>query len=344
MTVLAPAINGHDVVSLEELPERAFRPVRAIELLAKRISPIRWAVEDIIPEGLVLLAGKPKMGKSWLALALGLSVASGRSLIDGMTVQQGDVLYLGLEDTERRLRDRLRLLLGDRYPPEGLELVTSCPRLDQGGSQHIAAWLEAHPQARLVVVDTLALVRTPPRARASLYQEDYDALRTLKQLADARRITLLVVHHLRKGSAEDPLDEISGSTGLTGAADALLVLQRTRGQSEALVRVTGRDVEEQELPLRFDAETGRWSIQRAKPSPTHPPQPRPAQRRAASAARAAVRCVLETAAAPLSPGEISAQTGTSLAATRVLLSQMARAGEIERPARGQYCAMASTAA
>jgi hypothetical protein len=303
-----------------------------------------WAVEGVVPEGLVLLAGKPKMGKSWLALALALSVAGGSSLIEGVTVQQGGVLYLGLEDTERRLRDRLRLLLGDHYPPEGLELVTSCPRLDLGGRQHIAAWLEAHPQARLVVVDTLALVRTPPRTRASLYQEDYDALRALKYLADARRISLLVVHHLRKGSAEDPLDEISGSTGLTGAADALLVLQRTRGQSEALLHVTGRDVEEQELPLRFDAESGRWSIRRARPPSAPPPQPRPATRRAASVARSALLCVLEAAHGPLSPAQISAQTGKSPAAVRVLLSQMAQAGEIEHPARGQYCAMASTAA
>jgi len=123
-------------------------------------NPTRWAVPGILPEGVCILAGKPKVGKSWLALDLALSVGAGREVLAMIPVEPGPVLYLALEDTARRLTKRLRILCREA-PPSCVEIITECPRLGMGGEDVLQGWLRDHPEARLIVIDTLA--RFPAR-------------------------------------------------------------------------------------------------------------------------------------------------------------------------------------
>ena len=140
--------------------------ISATDLLKKQFSPVAWAVDGILPEGAFILGGRPKMGKSWLSLSIALAVATGGKALGRAAVQAGDVLVLALEDSERRLQERLRLLLaGDASADVSrLTMRTDCPRLDKGGTLVVQSWLESHPGARLVVVDTLAKVK--PRRRS----------------------------------------------------------------------------------------------------------------------------------------------------------------------------------
>jgi len=233
------------------------------------LPPIRWIVPDLLPEGLTILAGKPKMGKSWLALALALAVASGTAVLGQGPLERGPVLYLALEDHERRLQRRLAQLLDDAPAPRLHELLTACPRLHEGGVAVLEKWLLRRAGARLLIVDTLAKVRTPTPPRTGIYEADYEALRDLKRLADAHAVALLLIHHLRKQPATDVFDQVSGSTGLTGAADSVLVLQRERGSSAAILHVSGRDVDERQVRLTFDRERARWLA--APHTALHPP-------------------------------------------------------------------------
>jgi hypothetical protein len=232
-------------------------------LLAWELPPVRWVVPEILPEGLTLLAGKPKLGKSWLALSLALSIAAGGVALGKQPVPQGDVLYLALEDNARRLQARTRQLLASMTEvPDGLDFALDWPRLTDGGLSHLEEYLRTHPNTRLVVIDTWAKVapKTDTR-RCTQYEGDYDALTPLKKLAETYHVSILAVHHLRKTGASDVLDEITGSTGITGAVDGTLILKRERGQMDATLFVTGRDVErEQELALRFEAETAQWRL------------------------------------------------------------------------------------
>ena len=226
-------------------PERNGRipeTVTAADLMATELPPVRWGVRGVLPEGVTLLAGKPKLGKSWLALGLCVAVAAGGVALGTRQVEQGDVLYLALEDNRRRLQKRLgKMLCGPA--PEGLEIATAWPKLDEGGVEALGAWLGEHPEARLVAVDTLAKIR--PRTRGqNVYQDDYAALEELLPLAAEHEVAIVVVHHTRKMAAADPLDEISGSTGLTGGVDGVLVLKRDRGKADAVLHVDGRDIEE----------------------------------------------------------------------------------------------------
>src|SRR5262249_18337805 len=139
-----PLINGrHGAVDLA-----AVELLSAPDLLELELPPLRWAVEGVLPEGLTMLVGKPKIGKSWAVFSLAVAVATGGRALGQIAVEQGDVLYLALEDGKRRLKSRLRAMLGTTAPPPGLTLSTRWPRLDQGGLTLLDAWLDQHAHAK----------------------------------------------------------------------------------------------------------------------------------------------------------------------------------------------------
>jgi RecA-family ATPase len=229
-------------------------------------------VHDLLPVGLTLLAGKPKHGKSWFALSAALAIASGGQVLDTYEVERGEVIYMALEDTEYRLQERVRQLLATHSTsltlsdtPTGIEFALAWPRLEQGGLEQLEAYIEVHPRLRTIIVDTWAVVAPHPKGSVRpQYEGDYAALTPLKRLAEAHHLAIMLVHHLRKAGAQDVIDEITGSTGMAGAADAILILKRERGQEQGSLFVTGRDIPERFLPLRFDAASGLWRLDRTQ--------------------------------------------------------------------------------
>jgi hypothetical protein len=312
---------------LSSVPEefrKAPKPetVTAVDLMAAQLPPVRWGVRGVLPEGVTLLAGKPKLGKSWLALGLCVAVVAGGVALGTRQVEQGDALYLALEDNRKRLQMRLGKML--RGPaPEGLEIATAWPKLDEGGVEALEAWLQEHPEARLVAVDTLAKIR--PRTRGqNVYQEDYAALEELLPLAAEHEVAIVVVHHTRKMAAADPLDEISGSTGLTGGVDGVLVLKRDRGKADAVLHVDGRDIEEHaEYALKWDAETAGWTIVGD------------AEEYRMSEERKEIFGVLTEADEFLSPGEVADVLGKPRNTIKQRLWRMAQDGQVENQ-NGKY--------
>lgn len=227
------------------------------ELMVKEIEPIRWVVDGLIPEGLTILAGKPKLGKSWLALAVSLSICAGEEAL-GHHTDKAEVLYVALEDGERRLQDRVRILGGENHSNGALSRFhyrTLWPSLDQGGLAALEEWMGKHADTRLVVVDTYGKMRgdLPGKDR---YQEEYAVLGALQTFATTHRCAVLLVHHLRKQGADDWLEQLSGTQAITGSADTLLGLFRERGVMDATLRLVSREIDEKDLALRFDG--GRW--------------------------------------------------------------------------------------
>lgn len=295
----------------------------AAELLNVEFPPVRWAVPNLLAEGLNLLAGAPKLGKSWLALNLAVSVASGSAALGKVDVDEGDVLCLALEDPGRRLQSRLRMVLGDRPGPDRLTLATTCDPMPEGGDQ-IRRWLDAHPDARLVIVDVFGKVRGRPDARQDRYTADYSSVSELKKIADDAGVCMLVVHHTRKMASEDFLDAVSGTQGLAGAADAVLVLTRSRGAAGAVLKVTGRDVEEAEHALDFDATTGRWRLLDG-----------PASDYGMSAERRAILDALRDEPG-LGPTAIADKSGVRLGSVKHLVRKMVDDGQLDTDGAGHY--------
>ncbi len=240
-------------------------PFTLQHLLEVPFSPLHWTIPHLVPEGLLLLVGKPKQGKSWFALQLALAVAAGSTMFQSYQANQRDVLYLALEDTPQRLQSRTKQLLAAmKTMPTGLEFAVQHARLGEEGLANLEAYLQAHPKLGLIIIDTWTKLAplSSPRGRTQ-YEVDYAALTPIKQLADTYHLSILVIHHLRKASGRDVLDEITGSTGFAGAVDGIFLLKREREQDEATLFVTGRDLQEQTLSLSFDPTTGQWAVTEA---------------------------------------------------------------------------------
>lgn len=227
------------------------------------LPPLRYVVPGILPMGLGLLVAKPKVGKSWMVLDLVLSVAAGSPFL-GFPVNQSGTLYLALEDGKSRLQSRQRKIMGaNAVYPENAYFATKAPRIDEGLLDWPSQFLSDKPDIHLVVIDTLAKVKSikPPRANENLYLSDYEFSGQLKEFADKRGICILIVHHTSKGNKSDSFDKVNGSTALMGAADFTFVLDDVdRERREATLNITGRDIECQELAVRLDPETMRWSM------------------------------------------------------------------------------------
>ena len=294
----------------------------AAALQRKEFPPVSYVIPGLIPEGLSILAGRPKIGKSWLALDLGLSVALGRDCLGERKATSGDVLYGALEDNPRRLQRRIDKILSPFKTewPERLTLATTWLRLDQGGVDHIAQWAGSVTAPRLVILDTLAGVR-PIRTRDG-YTEDYESLAALHRMANQRGLAVLVLHHTRKLEADDPIDTISGTLGLAGCADTALVIARTAQGTTLYIR--GRDVEEAEHAISFDKLTCRWSILGE------------ASEIRRSTERARILDALAEATMPMGPSEIATATGMKNDNVRYLLHRMTQDGEVISRQRGQY--------
>lgn len=295
----------------------------ADELMRIDFPPTRWAVPGLVSEGVNLLVGSPKLGKSWLALNLGVAVASGGRALSSIPVDQGDVLYLALEDTGRRLQSRLGAVLAGEPAPARLHLATECEPLPTGGSLRIADWLETHPDARLVIVDVFTKVRGAAPHNVGQYEADYGAMSALKAIADHAGVPCVVVHHTRKQDATDYLDTVSGTHGLAGAADAIMVLTRSRGSASATLKVTGRDIEEATHALDFDHATGTWALLDG-----------PAQDYEMSDTRRRVLSLLRHAE-PMSPKAIADELEIKDATARQTCKRMADDGQIDT-AEGLY--------
>ena len=231
--------------------------INAEDLQNRTYEPTYFLVEELIPEGLHILAGAPKIGKSWLALWLCLCVAQGQPLWNFATTQ-GEVLYLSLEDSFQRIQTRLFDLTEDAPPT--LHFAIMADTLKHELEQQIEQFLTEHPATTLVVIDTLQRVRGTG-SDSNLYANDYQDIGILKQLADKRHIAILLIHHLRKLHDDDPMNMISGSTGLSGAADSTFVLQKSsRLANIASLHCTGRDIPDRTLKLELGEEDHIWKL------------------------------------------------------------------------------------
>jgi len=304
--------------------------INARDLRFKNFPKIRYVVPGLIPEGATLFAGRPKIGKSWAVLQICIAKAGGERALGWIShgaCESGDVLYLSLEDGERRLQRRLEKMeaIFGNACPQRLEIKTKWRRFDQGGLDDIRDWAQARPNPVLVVVDTLAKARPRPKGKQDGYQLDYDALTGLQGLAQELRIAALVTHHDRKAEAEDTFDTVSGTLGLTGAVDTILILTRKKGVGCTL-HIRGRDIEnERELAMTFDRATCEWRVD-GEAAEIH-----------RSRERNAVLGVFQTAAGQLTVAEIMAGLNRDdRPAVDQILSRMVARGEIRRVKRGKY--------
>ncbi len=225
------------------------------ELLSTVFAPSEMLVDGLIPQGICILAGPQKVGKSFLALDICSSIATGAPVLERETVQ-GECLYLGLEDTYRRLQSRL--LKMDAEASDSLHFATVADKIGGGLENQIEDFCNDHPNLRLVVVDVMQLARK--NAKAS-YSAEYSELAGLRDLANNLGICIMLIMHMRKSRDRDPLNNIYGGGGFVASADAILMLtEERRGSGTGTILCTGREIESVEIAVRFDKESMRWCV------------------------------------------------------------------------------------
>ncbi|MGD9514276.1 AAA family ATPase [Mycolicibacterium sp.] len=232
--------------------------VNAADLDKMEFEPLTEHVPGLLVEGFTLFVGPPKVGKSWMVGDFACGCACGGRVLGTISVRARPVLLVSLEDSKRRLQSRLQKIMRGQPLPKNLDLLTEVhPKVLLAT---IAEWLQRHRDSSpLVVLDTLGKARHQSSANGNQYQEDYGFAGTIKELIDqVPGAAILCVHHTRKQAADDFLDTVSGTQGIAGAADSVIVLARKRKSDEGVLSVTGRDIEENEYAVR--TEGGLWSL------------------------------------------------------------------------------------
>lgn len=319
--------NGHDAEPVVDL----LAGLRTGAWLdQQQFPPLRYHLPGIVPEGSTLFVGPPKVGKSWFTLALALAASSGGRAL-GLQVEPRPTLYLGLEDGHRRMQDRCRTLLGSAPIPGEFQYLTVIQPMAVLAT--IEAWLDIHGHDDpLVILDTLGRVMPPALMGESSYGRDYRVGSSLKRLADDRPgSALVVVHHDRKAGSEDFVDRVSGTNGLAGSADSIVVLARARHEQTGTINVTGRDVPEGEYAVQF---TGAlWELDGGDLATA---ASRAAQRRVTEGLDDRSRAVMDYVAEHpegVRFADVKRDLGDAEAR---YLSRLHEAGRIDRPSRGLY--------
>jgi hypothetical protein len=223
-----------------------------VDLLAMTLEPLQWIVPELLPEGTTVLVAPPKIGKSLLVYQFAVEVSLGGSLLE-QRVASGSTLYYALEDGRRRGQERLLRVLDQRTLPRGrLEIRWQAPLVGKGLEDEISRWLDEHPDARLVAIDTLVKVRPPHNGKQNVYDLDSQEIGAIQNIVRERPgIALVVVHHTRKSVADDFVSSVSGSHGLTGAVDTILSIKRGRLEQFGTISVVGRDIEDTQIAVQF---------------------------------------------------------------------------------------------
>ncbi|WP_081419368.1 AAA family ATPase [Xanthomonas cannabis] len=299
----------------------------AADLMTREFKPVQWALQDILPEGVTILSGPPKCGKSWLVYQACVAVATGTPLWAGRAPEiAGEALYIALEDNPRRMQRRLQKVIENISNPDltRLHCVHDWPRSHEGVAK-IAAWIRTNPETRLVVIDTLAAFRDSDPGRKSAYAFDYEVGESLKPLTREFNVSIVLVSHTRKQASADYMQMVSGTQGLTGSVDNIIALERGRGEFTGVLRVDGRDVEEP-VDLALSLDDGRWNyvgkvdeIERSRE-------------------RNDVIDAMVTLGLPASAREIfdAMEPGAKYGTVKVRLTRMLKAGEISKSPIGYF--------
>lgn len=232
--------------------------ITASTLMNTQFDPLSFSIEKLLPQGIFILAGSGKIGKSWLALDMCVAVSTGGKLWD-YNASNGDVLYLALEDTHPRLQSRLQLIQEKNINTDKLHLAISSLGISDGLIEQIKAFVLSNPSTKLIVIDTLERIRNTDQDK-SMYACDYRDMTALREITNAHAVTLLLVHHTRKMYDPDPLNTLSGSTGLVGAVDGVWVLEKEkRIGDKGKLTIANRDTEGYCFSVMFDKDNCRWN-------------------------------------------------------------------------------------
>lgn len=317
---------GKSITSKLEKPETLPTLVSFAELKGQTFMPVQWVIPEYIPEGLTLLCGKPKVGKSCLALAITLACACGDQVL-GKTCQPCDVLYCALEEIPRRMHERTGKILGSQESwPANAWFILDLPPLDKGCIEALTEYLRQRPTIKLIIIDILANIKGKKIKGEDAYDRDIATMKALWSFAHQNSVNIIVIHHLNKSKAEDIFQSISGTLGLNGGADTLVVLDQKAKDDPLRFAVKGREVGYEDKEVDFDYDMGTWDVMGNWDDDDG----------ASSKSRDLIKAALAGETKPLSPAQVAQKTGLKETTVRGTMRRMAKDKTIRRTEYGAY--------
>jgi hypothetical protein len=320
--------NDDNLHKIEHAKSRTpLRTVSGLTLMKTDYPPPVFRFDGLLHNGVTMLNGRPKVGKSWLALQLAVDAAMGRNGFGRFPVTSAcSVLYVGLEESEGRTSNRLKRFIDVGEPcavmAENLQFVYELEPLLKGGIEQLDDALNGKLFG-LVVIDTfLAALRQQRGKNADALQEDYRAVKALQEFAQRHETAVLLIHHTRKMAAEYALDAVAGTTGLTAAADSIWILNR--GASATFLTIQGRDMADTEFALRFDQQAAGfgWSVIGT------------GEEARVSDVRTEILQLLKDASSPMTPKAIADELKRNRATVRRILMKMRNDGQVSSTDEG----------
>lgn len=322
------AIKAPSATPTEYIADWKAQGTTAAALQYTEFPPESWVIEGILPAGACLLAAKAKKGKSWLALQAAVCVSMGKPFIGRLPTTAGRVLYLDLEGTQRRIQKRLRAMLGaTRTPwPENFHVFTEWPQGPEALSQ-LEAWLMAHPDTKLVIIDVLASFRRPMDMRESFYQYDRETVKPINDLLEKYDCAGILVHHMNKARVDDVFDSVSGSTGLISVTNTQWAMGANPEDRKLIIfALQGRDLHPdytEPLGLRWNDYASMHEVEGS------------AAEVSVSVERKVVLDALDDDE-PRTPKEIAEFVGKPVNAVRKMLGKLLDSGHVDKSGYGQY--------
>jgi hypothetical protein len=226
------------------------------ELIETEFPDVGGPIPKLIPNGLTILGGRPKRGKSWLMLQATCTLAIGGKFF-GEDLKVSRVLYYALEDPPRRLKERTLKLEIDSSAL--IEFAQRIKPLHLGGISEIE---EEAKEYQMIVIDTIrrAMPGKDFTKDGPLFDNILGKLQTISQ---ANNMAIVVILHTRKSSPgfdPDPVDDVLGSTGLTASADCVLALYKNSNTSGTRLLGRQRDGADIDLKISFYPITCTWHL------------------------------------------------------------------------------------
>lgn len=312
--------------------------ITADEIRQSPFSPYNWIIPGLLPEGLAILSGPPKAGKSFIALNIAWAVASGNPLFGHYHVNRGRVLYITYESNAACMQERLAKLpvsddddspLADIFflkdniaHTNGIDFL-GYYRLNDGGAKEIKEILSRHPDIALVIIDSIDSAFYPKHAQNSDSHSEAALYWTvLQRYAFQNDICLLFVRSSRASRRDEFYDL------LVARADVSLWLESKVLPDKSITgkfTAHGRDIPRECLPLNFNPDASLWSIPDFK------------QRENLTRERKQIFDILETAkTAPMQVADIATALGKSQPNISKMLRKMERSGIISSAGFGKY--------
>jgi hypothetical protein len=301
------------------------KPKTAKEIASTTYVGPNFVVEDLIPIGLTLLGGSPKSGKTILATAMALAAGTGQPFLSDIRVHRAKVLFISLEDSERRFHTRLSHLALEFPATDDVLFINSWNTEGQDPVELLREYLDENREIGMVIIDPWALFTGQHAAQQSGYKYDYKQVRSIKNLADSRGIAIVIIHHTVKRKSEDWVGDYYGSFAMPGAADALLCIDKARGAETAVLRATGRDVADQTIGIMRAQNGYRWVRFNGSP-----------EENAVTPEQSEVLTLLRQTGRPMRLSELVKATGKQAPNLNNILKRLTEKGLVRKASHGLY--------